>query len=102
MMTVDIDIPMADLDYFPTTNLLFSGQHIFIADSPKPDSNSDHGVAVPRDLILTGQVAEKVFSTGLEDELSLARITAPLNQGDPTLYKIVYCVYLRSYVKGFT
>ncbi|KAF5855744.1 hypothetical protein ETB97_008553 [Aspergillus alliaceus] len=54
MMTVDIDVPMADLDYFLTSNLLFSGQHIFIADSPKPDSNYDHGLAVPRGLILTG------------------------------------------------
>ncbi|KAI1188267.1 hypothetical protein F5B17DRAFT_429684 [Nemania serpens] len=59
-MTLDLDIAMGSLDYFLTTNLLFPGQHVFIADSPTPDADYNHGLGVPRDLILTGQVTDKL------------------------------------------
>lgn len=59
-MTLDLDIAMGSLDYFLTTNLLFPGQHVFIADSPTPDADYNHGLGVPRDMILTGQVTGKV------------------------------------------
>lgn len=45
------------LDYFLTTNLLFPGAYIFMADNPvASDGDTDHGIATPRDTILTGQV----------------------------------------------
>ncbi|KAE8154618.1 hypothetical protein BDV25DRAFT_135786 [Aspergillus avenaceus] len=60
-MTVDVQIPMATLDYFLTTNLLFPGRQIFIADPVKPpNADYESGLAVPRDLILTGNVAESL------------------------------------------
>ncbi|KAL3468736.1 hypothetical protein BJX99DRAFT_242816 [Aspergillus californicus] len=59
-MTLDLDIAIGSLDYFLTTNLLFPGQHVFIADSPTPDADNNHGLAVPRDLILTGQITDKL------------------------------------------
>lgn len=49
-----IDLTMNPLDYFLTTNLLFPGEKIFKAHAPTGDSSE--GLAVPRDLILTGDI----------------------------------------------
>ncbi|KAL2815225.1 hypothetical protein BDW59DRAFT_166898 [Aspergillus cavernicola] len=73
-MTLDLDIAMGNLDYFLTTNLLFPGKHIFIADPPTPNINYDHGLAVPRDLILTGQVTDKLRKTQQGPPLSRTSI----------------------------
>lgn len=60
VMKVDIDIPMAELDYFLTTNLLFPGRHVLKAHAPYTKGNDHKGHAVPRDLILTGDVNENL------------------------------------------
>ncbi|KAH8689860.1 hypothetical protein BGW36DRAFT_432825 [Talaromyces proteolyticus] len=60
VMKVDIDIPIAELDYFLTTNLLFPGQHVFKAHAPYTKGDDHKGLAVPRDLILTGDVNDKL------------------------------------------
>jgi hypothetical protein len=61
-LTLEMDlarIEMGNLDYFLTTNLLFPGMHVFAADPPQIDSGLSHGLAVPRDIILTGQIIDK-------------------------------------------
>lgn len=57
-LTPDVDIEMGSLDSFLTINLLFPGKHIFIVDGPAADSTKSHGLAVPRDVILTGKIAD--------------------------------------------
>lgn len=52
-----INLTMDPLDYFLTTNLLFPGEQIFKADKPTGECSSK-GLAVPRDLILTGDIKE--------------------------------------------
>ena len=52
----DVNLKMDSLDYFLTTNLLYPGRHIFKADNPASESTSK-GLALPRDLILTGEVS---------------------------------------------
>lgn len=47
-----ITLSFNPLNYFFTTNLILPGQHIFKADTPST------GLAVPRDLILTGKTKE--------------------------------------------
>ncbi|KAB8261278.1 hypothetical protein BDV32DRAFT_148545 [Aspergillus pseudonomiae] len=59
-VNVNKDLQMGRLDYFLTTNLLFPGKHVFIADSPLVDATKNHGLMVPRDVILTGKVAESL------------------------------------------
>ncbi|KAK9709519.1 hypothetical protein K7432_008990 [Basidiobolus ranarum] len=53
-------VPMKGLSYLLTTNLLFPGKNIFIADSPvTPDSGNlkdKIGLACPRDTVLTGNI----------------------------------------------
>ncbi|EWY79788.1 hypothetical protein FOYG_17078 [Fusarium oxysporum NRRL 32931] len=45
------------MDYFLTTNLILPGQYVFKADNPVAmSSTSDHGLATPRDTILTAQM----------------------------------------------
>ena len=51
----DVDLTMDSLDYFLTTNLLYPGKHVFQADTPSSDSTAK-GLALPRDLILTGTI----------------------------------------------
>ena len=46
---------MNTLEYFLATNLLYPGKHIFKADSPS-SKGIGKGLALPHDLILTGQV----------------------------------------------
>ncbi|PLN82659.1 hypothetical protein BDW42DRAFT_192863 [Aspergillus taichungensis] len=53
----NIDLTMHALDYFLTTNVFLPGQHIFKAHSPVADASKSKGLAFPRDLILTGDVA---------------------------------------------
>ncbi|PIG86245.1 hypothetical protein AARAC_004691 [Aspergillus arachidicola] len=53
----DIDLSMDALDYFLTTNVFFPGREIFKAHSPVANADKSTGLAVPRDLILTGDVA---------------------------------------------
>lgn len=50
----DVKLEMKTLDYFLTTNLLYPGKHVFKADDPSSKS-TDRGLALPHDLILTGQ-----------------------------------------------
>ncbi|KAK6815970.1 hypothetical protein RU639_008987 [Aspergillus parasiticus] len=50
-----LDLKMKALDYFLTTNLLLPGKHVFNAHNPS-DATKATGLAVPRDLILTGDV----------------------------------------------
>ncbi|KAL1889078.1 hypothetical protein Sste5346_009143 [Sporothrix stenoceras] len=51
-----LDLTLKPLDYFLTTNLLLPGQHVFHADPPLLQSKMS-GLAIPRDVILTGSVA---------------------------------------------
>ncbi|KAE8365761.1 hypothetical protein BDV27DRAFT_156643 [Aspergillus caelatus] len=53
----NIDLSMDALDYFLTTNVFFPGKEIFKAHSPIAGADRSTGLAVPRDLILTGDVA---------------------------------------------
>jgi hypothetical protein len=46
-----IGLSMKPMDYFLTTNLLFPGTHMFVADPPTR-------LATPRDMILTGNVGQ--------------------------------------------
>jgi hypothetical protein len=55
-----MDFELGGLDYFLTTNLVLPGTTMFIADQTKPDSSKTHGLFVPRDVLLTGKVAEFV------------------------------------------
>ncbi|KAE8131252.1 hypothetical protein BDV38DRAFT_276117 [Aspergillus pseudotamarii] len=50
----NVDLEMNTLDYFLTTNLLYPGKHIFNADDPS-SASTDKGLALPHDLILTGE-----------------------------------------------
>ncbi|KAJ5520797.1 hypothetical protein N7463_001250 [Penicillium fimorum] len=50
----ELKMEMKTLDYFLTTNLLYPGKHIFKADDPTSES-TEKGLALPHDLILTGQ-----------------------------------------------
>ncbi|KAE8132836.1 hypothetical protein BDV38DRAFT_287432 [Aspergillus pseudotamarii] len=50
-----IKMEMKALDYFLATNLLFPGKQVFKAH-PVADGDTTKGLAVPRDLILTGEV----------------------------------------------
>lgn len=63
----DVSVPLAKmnfdlkgLDYFLTTNLVLPGTQMFIADQTKPDASKTHGLFFPRDVLLTGKVAESV------------------------------------------
>lgn len=49
-----VNLEMNTLDYFLTTNLLYPGKHIFDADDPSAETTKK-GLALPYDLILTGQ-----------------------------------------------
>lgn len=52
---------LAPLNYFLATNLLFPGKHVFFADNPVPKAKGDqNGLAMPRDTIITGQIASKI------------------------------------------
>ncbi len=51
----DIDLNMDPLDYFLTTNLLLAGQHVFKSDDLDENSSSK-GLAIPHELILTGDI----------------------------------------------
>ncbi|GMG53986.1 unnamed protein product [Aspergillus oryzae var. brunneus] len=53
----NIDLSMDALDYVLTTNVFFPGKEIFKAHSPVANADKSTGLAVPRDLILTGDVA---------------------------------------------
>ncbi|EIT74599.1 hypothetical protein AO1008_10237 [Aspergillus oryzae 100-8] len=53
----NIDLSMDALDYVLTTNVFFPGKEIFKAHSPVANADKSTGLAVPRDLILTGAVA---------------------------------------------
>ena len=49
------------LNYFLATNLLLPGAHLFVQDPPVPSTPTDNkGVAMPRDTILTGQIAKRI------------------------------------------
>ncbi|XHG04061.1 hypothetical protein AWENTII_007342 [Aspergillus wentii] len=50
----NVKLEMNTLDYFLTRNLLYPGKHIFNADDPS-SASTDKGLALPRDLILTGE-----------------------------------------------
>ena len=52
-----LDMSLPGLDYFLTTNLILPGAHLFIAD---PVDDQTNGLFVPRDVLLTGQVAQDV------------------------------------------
>jgi hypothetical protein len=59
---IDISLPTLDfklsgLDYFLTTNLILPGAQVFIADEPSGKKGANFGLFMPRDVILTGQVA---------------------------------------------
>jgi hypothetical protein len=51
----EVSLEMSPLDYFLTTNLLYPGEHMFKADDPS-SSSTDKGIALPHDLILTGEI----------------------------------------------
>lgn len=51
-----ISLEMKALDYFLTTNILFPGKHLFKADPPIANNDKSKGLAVPKDLILTGEI----------------------------------------------
>ncbi|KAF7624823.1 hypothetical protein AFLA_001705 [Aspergillus flavus NRRL3357] len=53
----NIDLSMDALDYVLTTNVFFPGKEIFKAHSPVANADKSTGLAVPRDLILIGDVA---------------------------------------------
>ncbi|KAE8327944.1 hypothetical protein BDV39DRAFT_204347 [Aspergillus sergii] len=53
----NIDLSMDALDYFLTTNVFFPGKETFKTYSPVANADKSTGLAVPRDLILTGDVA---------------------------------------------
>ncbi|KAL2063763.1 hypothetical protein VTL71DRAFT_5568 [Oculimacula yallundae] len=55
-----IDFDMGGLDYFLTTNLLLPGAHLFIADDPTGKKGPNFGLFMPRDVILTGEVATEI------------------------------------------
>ncbi|GAB1194493.1 hypothetical protein APSETT444_003739 [Aspergillus pseudonomiae] len=51
------NLTMRALDYFLTTNLLFPGRQMFKAHIPVASAHANEkGLAVPRDLILTGDI----------------------------------------------
>lgn len=51
-----INMEMKALEYFLTTNLLFPGKHVFHAHALTAENKDKKGLAVPRDLILTGDI----------------------------------------------
>jgi len=51
-----ISLSLPPLDYYLTTNLILPGKYVFIADPPVASSDNAHGLASPRDTILTGQI----------------------------------------------
>lgn len=51
----NVSLRMESLDYFLTTNLLYPGKYIFKGDDPAVESTTK-GLALPRDLILTGEI----------------------------------------------
>lgn len=62
---IDLDMPtmnmdLKGLDYFLTTNLLLPGAHLFIADDPSGKRGANFGLFMPRDVLLTGQVATEI------------------------------------------
>ncbi|KAF3040476.1 hypothetical protein E8E12_005074 [Didymella heteroderae] len=54
----EMDFDLRGLDYFLTTNLILPGAKMFIADQTKPDDSKTHGLFVPRDVLLTGKIAD--------------------------------------------
>ncbi|KAK0669443.1 hypothetical protein QBC41DRAFT_223864 [Cercophora samala] len=58
----EISFPVAPLDYFLTTNLLFPGDHIFHADDPGATTDTQ-GIMSPRDTILTGTIKRVAAAT---------------------------------------
>jgi len=73
-----VDIAM---DYFLTTNILLPGQYVFKADNPvAPSGQADHGLAMPRDTILTGKINMDSTAAAIRD----ANLKAHANLlGDP-------------------
>lgn len=64
---IDIALPTIDfnlraLDYFLTTNLILPGAHLFIADEPSGKEGAEHGLYMPRDVLLTGKVAKELVN----------------------------------------
>ncbi|OOF90158.1 hypothetical protein ASPCADRAFT_10922 [Aspergillus carbonarius ITEM 5010] len=55
-----LDLSKTNIDYTPTTNILFPGRYVFLADPVRPDSNYTQGLAAPHDLILTGDITLSV------------------------------------------
>jgi hypothetical protein len=55
-----LDLQMEPLEYFLTTNLLLPGVHMFHADDPAPPSDRSCGLAMPRDIILTGSITTRL------------------------------------------
>lgn len=55
-----MDLNLGGLDYFLTTNLILPGSNVFMADSPKSEKGCTYGLAMPRDCILTGTVADSL------------------------------------------
>lgn len=51
---IDLPLKLNTLDYLLTTNLLFPGKHVFIPDDPVGS------LALPRDLIITGQIVHSI------------------------------------------
>jgi len=60
-----------DVDYFLTTNLLYPGKCWFNMDPPiSSDDKTTKGLACPRDIILTGQVATPSTHSRLPKQVS--------------------------------
>lgn len=61
---VDVNLgrtALPSLDILLTTNLIFPGQHVFIGHKVLAESDqSDTGMAVPRDVVLTGSLASSL------------------------------------------
>ncbi|KKY25178.1 hypothetical protein UCRPC4_g01984 [Phaeomoniella chlamydospora] len=78
----NMDLELAPLDYFLTTNLLFPGQHIFQADPPVAASDSSNtGIATPRDTILTGKLVTHAESKQL-NATQMANFAAHIQTSD--------------------
>ena len=48
---------ITNIKFNSTTHVLLPGTHLFYADSVRPDSDYTSGLAVSRDVILTGDIA---------------------------------------------
>ncbi|GKT82048.1 hypothetical protein ColTof4_14471 [Colletotrichum tofieldiae] len=88
-----LKIELKNLDYFLATNLLLPGQHIFHAHAPAAgSSDSNSGLASPRDVLLTGDILqnatraqERSSARNAQQKLMGVASTSPGASSAPTL-----------------